>query len=454
MDPLSRNILSFLLPFSVLFSKPSWQKALILLLGTLICTGKRTVCSALRAMGLCDEAGFSKFHHLLNRAQWSSLQAAKILFFMLLTLVGTGQPLVFFIDETLERRKGAKIKAKGYYRDAVRSSKSQLVKASGLKWLVMALSIKLPFIPRALALPFLTVLEYSKKHDEQKKRRHKTTLRWAGQMVQQVRRWIGKVREIILVGDGGFATGCLALDCIRLGVTLVSRLKMNARLFDFPPERSPHKRGRVSSKGRRLMNFKQMLSLENLPWKEVEVVGYNGVKRLVRFISNTCMWGADGSTPIPIRWVLVIDPSGKMAPLPLMSTNPLLTPEQIIELYVDRWGLEVTFEETREHLGVETQRQWSDKAIVRSTPILMGLYGLVCLMANRLGQEEVLKVEETAWYQKEHATFSDMLRAVRMTIWRENLIIRKAKMTPSGENITPEMMEWGEAIVKWMLQAA
>ena len=186
------------------------------------------------------------------------------------------------------------------------------------------------------------------------------------------------------------------------------------------------------------MNFKQMLSLINLPWKEVEIVGYNGIKRLVRYVSNTCLWGADGSIPIPIRWTLVVDPTGKMDPLPLMSTDPLMTPEQMIELYVDRWSIEVMFDETREHLGVETQRQWSDKAIARCTPVLMGLYSLVFLMGNRLDQEELLKVEQTAWYQKEHATFSDMLRAVRMTIWRGNLISGKAKITPSGENITPE----------------
>ena len=140
--------------------------------------------------------------------------------------------------------------------------------------------------------------------------------------------------------------------------------------------------------------------------------------------------------------------------MPLMSTDPLMSPKQMIELYVDRWSLEVTFEETREHLGVETQRQWSDKAIARSTPILMGLYSLVCMMGNRLGQVELLKIEKAAWYQKKHITFSDMLRAVRMTIWRENLILREGKITPSVEIITTEMAEWAEAIVKRMLQAA
>ena len=172
------------------------------------------------------------------------------------------------------------------------------------------------------------------------------------------------------------------------------------------------------------------------------------------FISNTCMWGADGKTSIPIRWVLIVDPTRKMDPMPLMSTDSLLKPKQIIELYVDRWSIEVIFEETREHLGIETQRQWSDKAILRCTPILMGLYSLVCLMAKRLGQEELVKVEKTAWYKKEHVTFSDMLRTVRLIIWRENLIPRKGKITPSMENIPPEMAECAEAIVKRILQAA
>jgi hypothetical protein len=454
MDSLSHEILAVLLPFSVLFSKPSWQKATTLVFGTLLCTGRRTVCAALRAMGLTEDEGFSRYHQVLNRTKWSALEAANILLVMLLTLIPDGSPLVIFVDETLERRRGKKIKAKGYYRDAVRSSKTQVVKTSGLKWLVMAASVKLPFMPRTLALPFLSVLEFSKKYDEKRKRPHKTTLQWTRQMLSQVRRWIGNKRRLILVGDGGFAAGQLAWDCIRHGVALVSRLKMNAQLFDFPPEHKPCRRGRIALKGRKLVNFKQMLEMEGLPWQEAEITGYSGVRRKVRFLSTTCMWGSEGSMPVPIRWVLVMDPTGQMDPLPLMSTDPLMIPEQIIELYIDRWSLEVTFEESREHLGVETQRQWSDKAIARSTPILLGLYSIVCLVANRLGQSKVVEAEKTAWYRKEHVTFSDLLRTVRMGLWRDNLFFQKGKMGPSVENITPEMKEWAEAIMKRLLQAA
>lgn len=193
MDSLSSNIISIFQPFSVLFSKPSWKKALTLLLGAILCTGRRTVCAALRVMGLEKESGFSKYHFLLNRAKWSSLKAAKILLSMLLVFVPSGSPLVLLVDETLERRYGKRIQAKGYYRDAVRSSSSKVVQTTGLKWLVMALSVKLPFMSRALALPFFSVLEPSRKWSETRKPKHKTSLDWTIQMVLQIYRWVGKM---------------------------------------------------------------------------------------------------------------------------------------------------------------------------------------------------------------------------------------------------------------------
>ncbi len=146
--------------------------------------------------------------------------------------------------------------------------------------------------------------------------------------------------------------------------------------------------------------FKQMLGIPDLGWKEVIIDGYGKKKKKIKYISNTNLWGVDGFLPVPIRWVLVLvmDPEGELDPLPLMCTDVALSAERIIELYVQRWNLEVTFEGTREHLGVETQRQWSDKAIARSTPILMGLYTIVCLIANRLQEERPLDVAQTAWY--------------------------------------------------------
>lgn len=119
MPSLSPAIISIITPFTLLFSRPAWTKAVTLFIGTILCRGKRTVCAALRVMGLSSESNLSKYHHVLNRVNWSLLSASRILLNLIVSITGSGNPLVLFIDETLERRKGPKIKAKGYYRNAV-----------------------------------------------------------------------------------------------------------------------------------------------------------------------------------------------------------------------------------------------------------------------------------------------------------------------------------------------
>jgi len=304
------------------------------------------------------------------------------------------------------------------------------VNTTGLKWLVMALSFRFSFAKRAFALPFFTVLEPSEKSTQKQGKRHKTTLDWSIQIVMQLARWFPSI-PFILVGDGGFACAKLAWTCFKHGIALVSRLKMNARIYAIPEEAPTGKRGRKPKKGVRLISFKEMLKREDLPRKEVEVAGYNGKKKRVQYLTNTAMWGADGFCPIAIRWVLVRDPKGEMDPLPLMSTDVSLSAIKIIEFYVDRRGIEVTFEEVREHLGVETQRQWSDKAIAGTIPVLMALYSLICVIGHRLNEEKTPVAERTSWYDKENIAFSDLLKAVRMALWKDNLFSGKEFSDPS-----------------------
>ena len=452
---LSSSIIAILWPFSVLFSRSSWLTSLELLLGAILCRGDRTVSRILRATGLSQNKGFSKYHRILNSLDWSPKRGSEILLKMLLKMVGKERPVII-IDETLERRKGKKIRAKGYYRDAVRSSKSQVVNTTGLKWLVMALSFRFNFAKRAFALPFFTVLEPSEKSTKKQGKRHKTTLDWSVQMVMQLVRWAPAI-PFILVGDGGFACAKLAWTCFKNNIALVSRLKMNASIYALPEEAPAGKRGRKPKKGVRLIAFKEMLKMEDLPWEEVGIVGYDGKKKRVKYLTDTAMWSPDGSFPIAIRWVLVMDPAGEMDPLPLMSTDVTLTAIRIIELYVDRWGLEVTFQEAREHLGVETQKQWSDKAIARTTPNLMALYSMVCLIGHRMNEEAPLTAEKTAWYDKDKVSFSDLLKAVRMTLWKDNLFFRK-EFSDSSVKIQLQNEELKDSVtdflVKILMQAA
>lgn len=449
---LSPHILSVILPFSVLFSSCSWRIASTLLLGAILSRGKRTVAAVLRTLGLSQDASFSKYHRILNGLDWSPKQGALILLRMLLMLVGNKRPVIL-LDETLERRKGKRIRAKGYYRDAVRSSKSQVVKTTGLKWLVMALSIRFEFAKRAFALPFFSILQASKKSSKTRGRRHKKTLDWSIQMVMQLVRWFPKV-PFIFVGDGGFACTKLAWKCFGMGVALVTRLKMNARIYALPEPSPKGKRGRKPKRGKRLITFKEMTQRDDLCWEYAEITGYDGKNKRIKFLTNTSLWGVDKVSPIAIRWVLVVDPEGGMDPLPLMSTDVSQTAAKMIQLYIDRWGLEVTFQETREHLGVETQRQWSDKAIARTTPVLMALYSMICLIGSRIHEETPLVAERTAWYDKECVSFSDLLKAVRGMLWRDNLFFRKGCKGASGEIQLEESEAWKAWLLETLSRAA
>ena len=392
-------------------------------------------------MGLKDEVNFPKYHWVLSYAKWSSLMASKILLGLIIKFVGAQSHIVMAIDETLERRKGKRIKAKGYYRDAVRSSEKNVVKCFGLKWMTLTLLVKFPWSKRRWALPFMTVLEPSEKSDQASKRRHKSSVKWATQMLKQVRRWMPGITLTVL-GDGGFAAAALCWECLKLKINLVSRLRIDARLYDFPVERLPGVKGRPPKKGNRLMSFKDMLKVDGLPWKESEVNGYGEKRCKVRFITNTALWHVEGYAPVPLRWVLVVDPTGRREPVPLFSLDVNLSGEQIIELFVERWSIEVTFEEVRAHLGVETQRQWSDGAIARTTPVLMGLFSLLCLMANELLGNGVLEKGEAAWYQKDSGTFSDVLTLVRKELWRWRYFSWFDKYAMSRENQNVEGADW------------
>ena len=190
MLTLPDAIVALLIPSATLFSSPTWRKAQVLLVGAILPPGQRTVAAALRVMGLSDDQNYARYHEVLNRAVWSSREAARVLLVLLLQHLDRGDgPLVFGIDETLERRRGAKIKARAIYRDPVRSSRQQLVKASGLRWISLMWLGHVPWAGRYWALPALTVLAPSTRYYQQRGRRHKKLTDWARQMILQPRSW-------------------------------------------------------------------------------------------------------------------------------------------------------------------------------------------------------------------------------------------------------------------------
>ncbi|MEA5465731.1 IS701 family transposase [Leptothoe sp. PORK10 BA2] len=414
------EILSVLGIFAPLFSHRVWVSAQVLLLGAILAPGKRTITAILRVMGLSEAVNFQTYHRVLNRAVWSSLAASRIVLIHILAVFAPTGWLVMGLDDTIERRRGQKIAAKGIYRDPVRSSDSHLVKASGLRWLSLQLLVPIPWAQRTWGLPFLTVLAPSERYHQAQGRRHKRLTDWARQMLTQVRRWL-PTRAIVVVADSSFATLELLAALVKLPtpVHMVTRLRLDAQLYQPAPPRAPGTLGRPRKVGPRLPGLKALIDNPYTPWQTVVMEDWYGHgDYTLEIASSTAVWYHSGRPPVPIRWVLIKDPKRRFETQALLCTDVSTEPIQISTWFRLRWQVEVTFAEVRAHLGVETQRQWTDKAILRTTPALLALFSIVTALADQLQKQQPFTLPKTIWYHKTLPTFADALALVRQRLWQ------------------------------------
>src|SRR4051812_33205640 len=428
-------------PFAASFTPAVWRHVLVLIAGSLLAPGRRTVTAALRVMGLDQGAGFAVYHRVLSLGRWSSRAVAHRLLLLLVAALVPQGPVVIGLDDTIERRWGAKIKARGIYRDPVRSSHGHFVKASGLRWLCVMLLAPIPWAGCVWALPVLTMLAPSERSATERGHRHKKLTDWARQGLLQTARWLPG-RRVIAVGDSSFS----AIELLReVGrhLCMISRLRLDAGLYEPAPPRPPGTLGRPRVKGARLPSLPQRLAdpatswprarpgqkaarrrscprgwpVPATSWRRVSIEGWYGrSERRLDIASGTALWHHPGMQ-VPIRWVLVRDPEGEKEPQAFLCTDLDADPVDVLRWFVRRWRIETTFEEARRHLGLETQRQWSDLAILRTTPALLGLISLVTLWATQLEAAQGLLPECVRWYPKHAPTFSDALALVRRELW-------------------------------------
>lgn len=421
MPTLLPEFAAIMVAFQPLFSKAVFERATVLVMGTLLAVGARTVAAALRVTGREEQADFSAYHRVLNRAKWSARGAARALLIHLIERFAPedpAAPLIFGLDDTIERRWGSRIRARGIYRDPVRSSRGHFVKASGLRWLALMMLTDIPWAERLWALPFLTVLCPSLRYYEKRPRAAKKLTDHARQVVMQLARWLPN-RALVVTCDSSFAA-LEFLASVRAYVTVVTRLRLDAALYEPAPPRVPGQRGRTPKKGARLPTLEQVLQDEKTPWQRVLVSEWYGKRAYeIELTTGEAVWYHSGLPVVPLRWVLVRDPLSKLEPKAFLSTALEARPLEILAWFVRRWSIEVTLEEVRRHLGVETQRQWSDKAILRTTPCLLGLFSIVTLLADRFNLDGGLPLQRSAWYKKKLPTFSDALAAVRIVLWRQ-----------------------------------
>ena len=266
-------------------------------------------------------------------------------------------------------------------------------------------------------------------------------------------------------------------------MTVITRLRLDAALYEPAPPPPPGKKshnGRPRVKGVRLPTLQKRLQDVTTSWQRVRVPQWYGrtgssqnrkgpkcqhqhqkrqnsnqppeLERELEIATDTAIWYHCGKPPLALRWVLIRDPQQEFEPQALLSTDPTLDPVSIITWYARRWQVEVTFRQVREHLGVQTQRQWNEPAIARTTPCLLALFSIITLLAQQLHAHHVpaggeptggqCRVRQSAWYVKEQATFSDALAWVRRHIWSHaQLPFCTSQMKPDREKLQQAVLE-------------
>ena len=418
MPSFPPEIVALLAVFANAFTTPTFEKSLLLLAGVILAPGRRTVASALRAVGLAQEPHFTRYHHILNRAEWAPLLLSKLLLALIVRLcVPEGEPLHLVVDETIERRRARKIRYVSWVRDPVRSIGRKVAFSLGIRWQCLAILVSVPWSRRLWALPFLVIPALPPKANARLHKHHHSLPEWAAILMRRIRRWYPE-RDVILVGDGTYASFVLARTCqaFTRPVRLVAHLRLDARLYAPPAAPVSGKRGPKAKKGARLPSLAERLVDPATQWRWVTIPWYGSEKKTVQITSGTGLWHRSGGLPVPLRWVIVRDPDVTLPPKAIFCTDPNTDAIQIIAWFIARWNIEVTMEELHAHLGFGTQRYWSQRASERSTPCLFGLFSIVVLMAQTLFPHD-LPVRQAAWYTKSEATFSDVLASVRRTLW-------------------------------------
>jgi hypothetical protein len=411
------------------FTRPTLPRFLLLMACVIVTMGRHTVSRALKAMGPLLEGHWSNYHRVYSQARYSMWKLAAVLVRQVLPLLPADQPIVLLADDTVDRKSGRHVWAKGVHRDPVRSTPTQVQTTFGHKWLVMCVLVRLPGIERPWALPVLCGMCLSLKVAQKVKRRPKTAAQLARQLLMQLMRWLPE-RKFVLIGDYQVVTHqTVALAQRHAGrVTAIGRMRGDANLYH--PPKTPGRRCRTGArarKGRKAPSPAQRAAQLEPCTRRVK--WYGGVVRQVKLVSEEALWFSMHQRLVtPVRWVCVLaDPERGLENAYFYSSDVGMEPKRIIELYACRWNIEVTFEETRALLGLETTRHWCERSVLRVTPLLFGLFTAVALLWSNLPQSKRRCQSGTPCYAKTAPTFADALFAVRGVLWREVLLVKHLK---------------------------
>lgn len=403
---ISSDISLVFLSFRELFSSPTFTIFCQLATGALLNRGRQTITSMLRTLPLAVRRDVSRYHRFFSSPRWSLTAAARILTGLVIGLLPDGAAIQLAVDDTTMPRHGHHVFARSFHRDAIRSTRKKPRFCHGHKWLVISVLVPLPGIRRPWALPILVYLVRPVEHPK-----HRKPIELAMSGLRLLKRWHPD-RHVTITGDRGFAAHYFARFCKHNGITLVSRFYPHAALHEAPKPNAG--RGRPRIKGKRLTTPADCAADPDAGWIHIDIRWYGGQILPVQLLTGTGHWYRKANGIVHVRWVILRRPGHDDEIF--YTTDTDMQPKDVIEAFIGRWSIEVSFEEIRRHLHVHLNEVWSKASVTRLVPCLFGLFSLsVVAMHTRICNGSIQPGCDP-WYPKKELTYADVIRELRQQL--------------------------------------
>jgi hypothetical protein len=421
------TIMKILLNFSCVLTAPTFENIIVLFAGAILTNGARTITNMLRAVRPLVTKSFCSYHRVFSRAEICLFALARILATLLFHLIPGRIELV--VDETISRHNGKKVYAQSCHRDKVRSTHKNVCYTFGHYWVVLCVNVHMPFLSRPWALPFMALLWVSEKNCKKYNLKHRTPIELTIIMLKKVSQWFPE-KCFIITGDGGFASIVLTRFCKNHPrFELVSRLRKDAQLYALPMQKKTRTRGRPAQKGKRIRSPEQEVAHKNKnkhKWITATVTWYGNRAKTVEYFCNQALVYQPGKGIALISYIIVFDPEDNSFET-LFTTDLSLSVHEAIRLFVQRWSIEVTFEEARKFLAIESTRNRKKESVIRSFPFLLGLFSVISLWYFQTFKEHNHTIAQEEWYTKTEPTFADAINAIRHQLWSSSIFSMSTK---------------------------
>lgn len=425
LDP----ILQCLLP---IFTQPSFQTHIELLLGWVMCLGKRSeygVFQTIQAdtpLSRKERHPFDRFYNFFSRSAWLVGELAQQVATAIVVRLNPHGLLYLVVDDTLLHKRGKHVYGLGWFRDAVASTAKRVATASGNHWVVVGLAISIPKTNKIYCLPIHARLHLAGKN-------HPSEATLAKEMLQDLLRWFPD-RKLVFIGDGAYSANNL-LGNIDPRVTYVGVMRSDAALYDpIVPKQSKSKRGRKPGKGPRLPNPKEAVKKADgnrrgqgpWTWQTVKATAY-GVTRKLQVLSFPALW-PEVRGLLPILVVLVRDPQGKFADKYLFTTDVSAELSWVISTFSRRWSIEVAFKASKQVMKIQAPQHWCQQSIEKLSPWVWLMQSVISLWyiteGRSLPQAQAARRRFGAWDTE--WSLVHMLRILRATILADTITTESA----------------------------